>query len=99
MSHKVTLTFNASVVDATHDAPTEYDFKKGTVSGGPYLALSTIPASGPFSFFDTDVIAGSKYFYVVTAKNTSESVPSNEVEALIPFFAPTAPTQLAAVVA
>lgn len=99
MAHKVTLTFNASVVDATHDAPTEYDFYRTSdiVQPRTFHALGTIPASGPFSFFDTDVKAGETWTYQVTAKNaTGESAPSNEVTVTIPFLIPGAPSSLVA---
>jgi hypothetical protein len=98
MSHKVTITFNPSVVDATHDAPTEYEIKRASTPTGTFATVASLSASGPFSFFDTDVKAGESRSYISTAKNeTGESAPSNEVTVLIPFLIPGAPSSLAAV--
>lgn len=99
--HSVTLTWTASVVDATHDAPTNYNILRGTTTGGPYTNVGATSAN-QLSFVDlssaTNVLTpGAKLFYVITAQNnTATSPPSNEVSVVIPSFPPGAPTTLSA---
>ena len=70
-ANPTTFTWTASVVDATHSAPTYYTVKCGTVTGGPYTmiastasAVTTLPiASVP------GVTAPGTYYCVITASN------------------------------
>ncbi len=93
--HSVTLTWNASAVDATHDAPTGYNVKRATVHGGPYTQIGSTTAA-VLTYVDTDVIAGTTYFYEVEAFNANGTAPTPEVSALVPFHGPNAPTNLVA---
>jgi fibronectin type 3 domain-containing protein len=84
---QVTLTWNAST------GATSYQVKRSTVSG----AETQIAAPNSNTFTDTGVTNGTKYFYVVSAVNsTAESANSNEVSATpaAPPTAPAAPTGL-----
>jgi fibronectin type 3 domain-containing protein len=84
---QVTLTWNAST------GATSYQVKRSTVSG----AETQIAAPNSHTFTDTGVTNGTKYFYVVSAVNsTAESANSNEVSATpaAPPTAPAAPTGL-----
>jgi fibronectin type 3 domain-containing protein len=84
---QVTLTWNSST------GATSYQVKRSTVSG----AETQIAAPNSNTFTDTGVTNGTKYFYVVSAVNsTAESANSNEVSATpaAPPTAPAAPTGL-----
>jgi fibronectin type 3 domain-containing protein len=77
VTHAGILTWNASTSTVTG-----YNVYRGTTSGGPYTLLAAVNS---LTFTDTTVIAGTTYFWVVTAlDNTLESVYSNEVSGTIP---------------
>jgi cellulose 1,4-beta-cellobiosidase len=61
-----------------------YKVSRATVSGGPYTMIASGLASAIYT--DTNVQAGSTYFYVTSAVNSSgiESTYSNQVMAQIP---------------
>jgi hypothetical protein len=70
-----------------------YDIFRGTASGGESTTpIATQVAAGCTSlttctYVDTAVVAGTKYFYVVTAVSSSgntQSSPSNEASATVP---------------
>ncbi|MEK0317207.1 Kelch repeat-containing protein [Cohnella sp. 56] len=64
---------------------TSYNIKRSTTAGGPYTTIATAVTGTTYN--DTGLTSGTKYYYVVTAVNTSgESGNSNEVNAI-----PTAP--------
>ncbi len=93
--HSATLTWVASATDATHDAPSSYNVKRAAVSGGPYATVGSATAT---TYVDSTVLAGTTYFYVVTAVNSGgESVPSSQVTCTVPKSAPNPPTGLSAV--
>lgn len=76
----------------TGAAAKTFNVKVGTVSGGPYSVLSSVPVT-QLSFSDTsaNLTDGSTHFYVITAvaaDGTTESSPSNEVKLTTPFLAP-----------
>ncbi len=84
---QVTLTWNAAT------GATSYHVKRSTISGGE----TQIAAPNSNTFTDTGVTNGTKYFYVVSAVNsTAESANSNEVSATptAPQTAPPTPTNL-----
>ncbi len=58
---------------------TQYRLYRGTNSGGPYVALATVPSSNT-TYTDSTASAGQTYFYVATSLNTAgaESAYSNE---------------------
>ncbi len=86
---QVSLTWSAST------GATSYHLKRSTTSGSE----TQIAAPTSASFTDAGVTDGTKYFYVVSAVNSSaESANSNEVSATpaAPATAPATPTGLAA---
>ena len=80
-SHSVALSWMASVSFGV----TGYNIYRSTASGGPYAKLVSFPVSAPH-YTDSTVHAGTAYFYVVTAVNSSgeESSQSSQTEAQIP---------------
>jgi fibronectin type 3 domain-containing protein len=84
---QVSLTWSAST------GATSYHVKRSTTSG----TETQISAPASNSFTDTGVTNGTKYFYVVSAVNSSgESANSAEVSATPVLPAPAIPTGLAA---
>jgi hypothetical protein len=68
-----------------------YNVLRGTTSGGETAYASGITT---LSYTDTNVTAGSTYYYVITATNGVGTGPvSNEAKAVIP-VAPAAPSGL-----
>src|SRR5437868_1540211 len=58
---------------------TSYHIKRGTVSGGPYTQLAA-PTTNAYT--DSAVVAGTVYYYVVTALNSyGESANSSQASA------------------
>jgi hypothetical protein len=78
--HSVTLAWAASTSTVAG-----YNVYRGTVSGGPYTAITTSPDASP-AYTDNTVQAGQTYYYVVTAVDSSgnESVDSNQAQATVP---------------
>ena len=87
--HSITLTWTASA------GATSYNVKRSTSSGTEAnLATGIVPTT----YVDASGVAGTKYFYVVTAVNQfGESASSNEVSATFLGNPPPAPAGLAAV--
>lgn len=87
--HSVTLSCTPATSGGT---ATGFNFKRATVSGGPYTTVGSPPTC---AFVDSSITVqteGAHFFYVVTAFNpTSESLPSAEVSATIPFSKPLPP--------
>lgn len=81
--HGITLPFDPS----TTPGVVNYSVWRGTRAGGPYTRL--IAPSPITSYTDTNVVAGTTYFYVGKATlNGMESKFSNEVSATIPVTKP-----------
>ena len=82
LAHSVDVTWIAS----TSTPLQGYNVYRSTVSGGPYSKLSATLSPTTLLFTDTTPVSGKKYFYVVTALNTSgaESSASSEVAVTIP---------------
>jgi Abnormal spindle-like microcephaly-assoc'd, ASPM-SPD-2-Hydin/Protein of unknown function (DUF1573) len=80
-AHVVTLNWQAS----TTSGVIGYYVFRSTVSGGPYTQLAGSVISGT-SYSDSNVTAGTEYYYVVTAVNSngSQSSYSNQVTATVP---------------
>lgn len=78
--HTVSLSWaaNSSTVSG-------YNVYRSSISGGPYSKLNSTLIAGT-SFIDSNVQAGSTYFYVATAVNSSgvESAYSSQAEAVVP---------------
>ncbi|MCU6795148.1 fibronectin type III domain-containing protein [Paenibacillus sp. WQ 127069] len=71
---QVTLTWPAV------NGATGYNIKRSTTAGGPYTTIASNVYGSPYT--DTTVTNGTKYYYVVTALNSSgESGNSNEASA------------------
>ena len=86
---QITLTWNASA------SATSYQLKRSTASG----AETQIAAPTSTTFTDAGLANGTKYFYVVSAVNsTAESANSNEASATpaAPLESPATPTALKA---
>ncbi len=81
VSHSVALNWVAS----TSTGVIGYYVYRGTQSGGPYTKLNGTPVTAT-SYTDATVTAGSTYYYVVTAVDSSgtESAFSSEATATIP---------------
>jgi fibronectin type 3 domain-containing protein len=95
MAHQVVLNWTAS---ATPGAL--YGVYRGTTSGGESGTAINTPSTAT-TFTDTNVVAGSTYFYEVAAIDPSNgnnvSAPSNEVSVTIPTIVrPDAPVNLVA---
>jgi fibronectin type 3 domain-containing protein len=87
---QITLIWTAST------GATSYHLKRATTTGGPYAQIATPTAA---TFTDTALTNGTKYFYVVSAVNSSgESANSAEASATPTAQAtiPAAPTGLQA---
>jgi len=79
-THSATLSWTASTSSVVG-----YNVYRATQSGGPYTMINTALQAGT-SYADLSVQAGSTYYYVVTAVNSSgtESVNSSQVTAVVP---------------
>jgi fibronectin type 3 domain-containing protein len=69
---------------STSAGVTQNRIYRSTVSGGPYSLIGTVAAgSANSSYNDRTVVAGTTYYYVVTAVNSSgaESAYSNQASA------------------
>ncbi|HSM86585.1 MAG TPA: choice-of-anchor D domain-containing protein [Candidatus Limnocylindrales bacterium] len=82
VAHSVDISWTASTTSPLQG----YNVYRSPVSGGPYAKISPALSSTTLIFTDTSVVSGQKYFYVVTALDTSgvESVASNEVPVTVP---------------
>jgi hypothetical protein len=89
-----------SWVEATGSNDTGFNIKRGTVSGGPYVAVGSVSSPTILSFTDLSVtgnvlVEGTKYFWIVTAVGPGgESSPSNEASGTVPFVTPPPPSGL-----
>jgi len=80
VQHSVDLSWGASSSSNVQG----YNVYRAGVSGGPYATV--VSANSGTTFVDGSVQSGQAYYYVVTAVDTSgtESVYSNQVQAVIP---------------
>jgi len=64
---------------------TGYNAYVASVSGGPYLRMTSSPVAGT-SYVDSSVQSGRTYYYVVTALDSTnqESTYSSEIAAIVP---------------
>ena len=93
---KANFSWTASVVDATHGAPTSYTVKCGTATGGPYTLTGIVNGSPPVTIEPVTAVVttAGTYFCVVTASNAGgESANSAEVS-FQGAFSPLAPSGL-----
>jgi fibronectin type 3 domain-containing protein len=74
--HWIALTWTAP----TGTAPASYNIYRSLTTGGPYTKIGSCLTT---NVTDNTPVAGTKYFYVVTAVNASgvESIDSNEASA------------------
>ena len=70
--------------DASSSPVVGYFVYSGSVSGGPYTLENVSPS--PLISFPVSVQGGQTWYFIVTAvdANQVESVPSNEVPAVVP---------------
>jgi dienelactone hydrolase/fibronectin type 3 domain-containing protein len=76
---------------------TAFELYRGTVSGGPYQLVKILPAETT-TYNDSNLTAGTSYYYVVRAiNNTGASAASNEatVKTLVDNKPPSAPLNFA----
>lgn len=80
IAHSVSLSWSDG--DST---VTGYNTYVASVSGGPYLKLTSAPIAGT-SYVDSSVHSGQTYYYVVTAIDSTnqESTYSSEIAAIVP---------------
>jgi hypothetical protein len=80
VSHSISLSWTEGTIGVTG-----YNAYVGSVSGGPYLHLTSSPLTVN-SYADTSVQSGQTYYYVVTALDSTnqESTYSSEVVAVVP---------------
>lgn len=92
-SHNITLSWTAPT---TGGAPTTYNVKRGTATGTEVkIATVNVPST---TYSDTNGVAGTTYFYVISASNQfGESPNSNEVSATFLGDKPGAPVGATAV--
>jgi hypothetical protein len=78
--HSVALSWTGAVTGVTG-----YNAYASTVSGGPFVKMTSTPLTSP-SYTDNSVQSDRTYYYVVTALNSSdqESAYSSEVTAIVP---------------
>jgi hypothetical protein len=78
--HSVILSWTGAVTGVTG-----YNAYASTVSGGPFVKMTSSPLTSP-SYTDTSVQSDRTYYYVVTALNSAdqESAFSSEVTAIVP---------------
>jgi Abnormal spindle-like microcephaly-assoc'd, ASPM-SPD-2-Hydin/Immunoglobulin I-set domain len=78
--HSVVLSWTGAVSGVTG-----YNAYASTVSGGPFVKMTSTPLTNP-NFTDNSVQSDRTYYYVVTALNASdqESAYSSEVTAIVP---------------
>jgi hypothetical protein len=77
---------------AASSGATGYYVERSSAAGGPYTQISTQAAA---NYTDTGLTNGTKYFYVVSAYNsTAQSANSADVSATPTVSAPTVPTGL-----
>jgi Abnormal spindle-like microcephaly-assoc'd, ASPM-SPD-2-Hydin/Immunoglobulin I-set domain len=78
--HSVALSWTGAVTGVTG-----YNAYASTVSGGPFVKMTSTPLTSP-NYTDNSVQPDRTYYYVVTALNASdqESAYSSEVTAIVP---------------
>lgn len=96
MSHSVTLTWTPSTdMESPINTGDGYNVYRGTTSGKeqttPINGTTPIAAN---TYVDTNVQDGKYDYYVTAVVGGAESIPSNEVQAVI---LPAPPTNLAAI--
>lgn len=89
--HAVALTW----VETGCSACTFKVYRGATAGGENYATPIGTTAAGVLAYTDSAVVSGTTYYYTVTAYSTSESLPSNEANAVIP-ISPNAPSGLSA---
>jgi hypothetical protein len=62
---------------------TAYNVLRGTVSGGPYTQIASVPSS-TLAYTDLSVTSGSTYFYVIAYVIDSVATNLTQVQVTIP---------------
>jgi fibronectin type 3 domain-containing protein len=82
VQHQTVLNWTASVTSGV----VGYDVYRSTTNGGPYTQINGGNVTA-LTYIDLTVIAGTTYYYVVTAiasDNSTQSVNSNQCTSVIP---------------
>ena len=84
-------------------AVTSLQVQRGTVSGGPYATIGSVPVvagTTTYTYVDTaSLVEGATYYYVVEAIGPGgTSAPSTQVSATVPFQPPAVPGPVTVVV-
>jgi len=97
MAHSISLAWTAST-DSGEAGFSGYNVLRGTVSGGPYVAVNSGPISGT-SFTDVGPFNSlGPFFYVAeSVAGSAVSGYSNEISVSLPPAAPTALVLVSAV--
>ena len=91
MAHQIVLNW---AENSPSDPASSYNVHRATASAGPFAVVGSATL---LTYTDTAVVAGTTYWYEVTAVNSvGESGPSNEVSATVPLLVPAAPSGLTA---
>lgn len=77
----------------TSAGATAYNLKRGTTSGGPYTVIAETEGT---NFFDTGLLDGTTYYYVVSATVAGTESPNSIEVSVTPSTPPLAPTGLSA---
>ncbi len=94
LNGKIVLTWTAPSANGG-SAITSYSVYRGTAAGAE--STTAIGSSTALNYTDPNVVAGTKYYYVVKAVNiVGTSVASNEASVSVPGTAPSAPNNLTA---
>jgi fibronectin type 3 domain-containing protein len=94
-THSVALTWSWS--QGSGDPALGFHVQRSLTTGGPYTVITTTSVT-VLTYTDLTVVAGTTYYYVVTAYNAAgDSLPSNQVTAVIPVAVPAAPSLTAVV--
>ena len=83
-NQQIKLSWSAS------SAAISYNVKRSTISGGPYITLSSSGAVTTTSYIDSPITNGTNYYYVISAVNANgEGANSAEVNAAAGIKVPT----------
>ena len=93
-SHSGTVTWTAGTCAAGQvcDPATSFDILRSTSTGTETL-LASVPGT-QFSYTDSAVVAGTKYFYQVRAVNAGGTATSVEFSGTVPTNPPAAPASV-----
>jgi fibronectin type 3 domain-containing protein len=77
----VTITWTAG------GGATSYNVSRGTVTGGPYTRIASVPDTSP-TYTDTGLTNGTTYYYVVSGSNAAGTSPNSAQISVTPIAPP-----------